>query len=96
MNQLDVQVVHNVDEGRFEAEVEGRLAVAEYHLAPGRILFTHTEVPPQFRGRGIAGQVVRAGLEHARAEGLTVVPYCSYVASYIRRHPEYHDLVAGA
>ena len=93
MIQPEVNVVHNADAQRFEAEIDGRLAQAAYYLMPGRILFTHTEVPPQYRGRGIAGQVVRAGLEYAREQGLEVVPLCSYVAAYIRRHPEYQSLV---
>lgn len=93
-NQHEIHVVHNVQAQRFEAEVGGQLALAEYRLAPGRILFTHTEVPYAFRGRGIAGKVVQAGLEYARDHGLTVVPLCSYVSTYIRRHPEYQLLSA--
>ncbi len=94
MDHTTIEVVHNSEEQQFEAEVGGQLALAAYRRTPGRIMFTHTEVPYQFRGRGIAGQVVRAALEYARDEGLTVVPLCSYVAAYIRRHPEYQSLVA--
>jgi predicted GNAT family acetyltransferase len=55
---------------------------------------THTFVPGELRGRGLAEQLVRAALEHARAEKLRVVPACSYVAKYIERHPEYRALLA--
>jgi predicted GNAT family acetyltransferase len=51
-------------------------------------------VPAAIGGRGIAGRLVRAALEHARAAGLKVVPRCSYVADYLDKHPEYADLRA--
>lgn len=89
-----ITVTHNTAEGRFEAEVDGLQSVAEYERAGDRIIFTHTFVPGQLRGRGIAEKLVRAGLEHARAGGLKVVPACSYVATFIARHGEYQPLLA--
>jgi hypothetical protein len=87
-------VRHNVAASRFEVEVDGRLAVAEYEMREGTMTMTHTLVPPELRGRGLAEKLVRAALEHAKAEGLRVVPACSYVATFIKRHPEYQALVA--
>jgi predicted GNAT family acetyltransferase len=84
-----ILVRHNVPEHRFEVEFAGDLAVAEYELPEGRMVFTHTFVPPELRGRGIAEKLVRAGLEYARAEKRTVVPLCSYVALFIKRNPEF-------
>jgi uncharacterized protein len=55
----------------------------------------HTEVPPALTGRGIAAQLVRAALEYARVSGLKVQPACSYVRTYMRRHPDTHSLLAG-
>ena len=85
-------VVDNKAKSRFEMEVGGQLAVAEYRRDGDRILFTHTEVPPQFRGHGLAEKVVLFGLEVARRENLRVVPLCSYVAHVLQRHPEYQKL----
>lgn len=90
--QDSVTVMHNVAGHRFEAEVDGRLSVAEYELREGEIAFTHTHVPPELRGRGIAEKLVRAALEYARQERLRVVPECSYVAVFIQRHREYAPL----
>ena len=87
-------VKHNPQASRFELELEGRLAVLEYQLADGKILFTHTHVPNELGGRGIGSQLARAGLEHARAQGLRVVPLCSFIAGYIQKHPEYQALLA--
>ncbi len=89
-----VAVVHNEAEGQFEAAVDGQTAVAEYTLARGVMVFTHTEVPPAFEGQGVAGKLVRTALEHARDAGLAVWPVCPFVRSYIRRHSEFQDLVA--
>ena len=73
-------------------EVGGGLAFAEYRRAGDQIIFTHTEVPPQFRGRGLAERLVLFGLEVAQQENLRVVPLCSYVARVLQRHPEFRGL----
>lgn len=92
---LDAVVVGNNEaEQRYEARVNGRLAVIDYRLAGDRIALIHAEVPKELQGRGIAGKMTRTALEDARARRLVVIPSCPYVAAYIRRHPEYRDLVA--
>ena len=90
----DIVVRHNEAEQRFEAIVDGHLAVADYERQEGAMVLTHTFVPPALRGRGIAEKLVRAALEHARASGAKVVPACSYVAAFIERHAEYRSLVS--
>jgi len=72
----------------------GHVCVLEYALRDGVATFHHTEVPPAVGGRGVAADLVRTGLETARAQGWSVRPTCSYVAAYMRRHPEYQDLLA--
>lgn len=89
-----ITVTHNEAEHRYEATVDGLLSVCEYELVDDKIVFTHTLVPPELRGRGIAEQLVRPALADARAAGRKVVPACSYVAVFIQRHREYQDLLA--
>lgn len=91
----NVAVRHNPAACRYEAGVEGHLAVAEYALEGGRIVLTHTFVPPELRGRGVAEKLVRTALEEARRAGKKVVPQCAYVALFIRRNPEFQPLTAG-
>lgn len=86
-------VSHNVQARRFELETEGKMALMEYRLEGDRMIFTHTFVPPELRGRGLAERMVRAALEHARTQGLRVVPQCSYVGVFLGRHSEFADLV---
>lgn len=89
-----INVTHNEAEHRYEATVDGLLSVCEYEVVDDKIVFTHTLVPPELRGRGIAEQLVRPALADARASGRKVVPACSYVAVFIQRHREYQDLLA--
>ena len=74
--------------GRFRTVVDGRLGVCDYRLDGVVMHMTHTEVAPELEGRGIAAALVQAALAHARAAGLKVNPLCSYVRSYMQRHPE--------
>jgi predicted GNAT family acetyltransferase len=79
---------------RYELDVDGGIAFADYRMAPGVVTVTYTEVPAAMRGRGIGATLSRAILDHIRAEGLKVVPRCGFFAGYIRANPEFHDLVA--
>jgi predicted GNAT family acetyltransferase len=86
-------VLDNKAEHRFEIDTGGGIAVANYRLAPGVMTFTHTEVPAAMEGQGFGSRLVRGALESARAQGLQVVPRCSFVSAYLARHPEFNDLV---
>lgn len=89
----DVVVERNVKASRYEVHAGGTLSVLEYRRDGERVMFTHTGVPAELEGRGIAGALAQAALDDARTEGLEVIPLCPFVAAYIRRHPAYLDLV---
>ncbi len=93
---MDATIIvrHNPGASRYEAEVEGRLVVTEYTRAGDVLTFTHTFVPPELCGRGVAQQLVRNALEDVRLQRLRIVPQCSYVAAFIGRNPEFQSLVA--
>ena len=84
----------NKEQNRFELDVEGQIAFANYRLTPQAVITTHTETPPALRGRGIGSDLVKGALELIRSDGRKVVAGCSFVADYLRRHPEYRDLAA--
>jgi predicted GNAT family acetyltransferase len=88
-----VNVVHDPARGVFETVVDGERSVCAYRLQGDTMVFTHTEVPPWQQGRGIAAALVAAALAHARERRLRVRPLCSYVAVYMRRHPETRELL---
>jgi len=89
----DAPIRNNELASQFELTKDGETAMLSYQLQPGSITFVHTGVPEALEGQGIAKQLAMAGLEFAREKGLTVVPLCPFVAGYIKRHPEYMDLV---
>ncbi len=86
-------VRNNTEEGRFEVDVDGGLAISNYDIHGDTIYFTHTEVPEAAEGRGIGNILARVALKHARANRLRVVPRCKFIAAFIGRHPEFQDLV---
>jgi len=79
---------------RFELDFDGKTVFANYRRTQGTLAILHVEAPPALRGTGAAGKLMRAVADHARAEGATIKPYCGYAAAWLRRHREYHDLVA--
>ncbi len=83
----------NPSHGRFELEQDGALAYAAYQLQDSSITFTHTFVPTSLRGRGLATQLVLAGLASSRARGLQVIPRCPVFRAYMKGHAETHDLL---
>lgn len=89
----EINILNNEVKGQFEAHVKGYVGVTEYRRVKDRIIFTHTEVPVELEGNGIASKLAKAALEFAKKEGLTVMPLCPFVAGYIHRHPEYKPLV---
>ena len=86
-------VIHNPQRQRFEVALEGKVAKLEYRIKENRITLIHTEVPHELEGHGIAAELARAALEYAREFNLLVVPSCRYVASYLKKHPEYQEIV---
>ena len=93
-NPNELEVKNNAAEERYEVALDGQLAFLEYERTGDRVVLIHTEVPEALEGHGIASKIARAALEDARAQHLAVVPMCDYVRSFIKRHPEYEDLVA--
>ena len=90
----DIRVVDVPDRSRFEIRVDGEVAgFTEYRRRAGLIAFIHTLTDPRFEGRGLASQLVRTALTEARADGLSVLPFCPFVRAYIAGHTEYLDLV---
>jgi hypothetical protein len=90
---MNIEVQHNANAQRFEANVDGHLCRADYRLDGGVMVMPHTEVPAPVARRGIAARLVAAAFEHARRHGLRIDPQCAYVRSYVQRHPEARSLV---
>lgn len=69
--------------------------VREKDGSPGVVAYdlVHTFVSPELRGKGVAGQLVRFAVQHARQSGHKIIPTCSYVDTYMKRHKEDNDVL---
>ena len=90
-----LQVVEVPDRRRFEVRTADgeRIGQADYERIGPLLAFTHTEVDPAHEGQGVASQLVREALDQVRASNRQIVAYCPYVRAWLRRHPDYQDLV---
>lgn len=92
---MNIKVDDVPERHRYEATVDGELAgFIDYRNAGRERTFRHTRVFDEFEGKGIGGALARAALDDLRARGLAVRPLCPFVAGWIKRHPEYLDVVA--
>ncbi len=88
-------LIKNTATMQYEYHIDGDVALVEYIKTPeGEVYLTHTEVPTNLQGRGIASELIREVLEDIKKEGLQVVPVCPFVSAYINRHPEWRQMVA--
>ena len=93
---MPVTVADTPERGRYEASVDGGLAgFVVYRRQPGVITLVHTEVDPDYEGKGVGSALARAALDLARVAGVRVVPVCPFIAGWIDHHPDYADLVLG-
>ncbi len=88
------RVTDNPEKSRFELRIDGQVVFADYRRRDSTLVIPHVEAPPPLRGTGAASRLMQGVMEIARAEGRKVVPLCGYAAAWIRRHKEYHDLIA--
>ena len=82
----------NKAQSRFELDVEGTVAFANYRRTPSAVIITHTETPRALRGRGVGSQLVKGALELIRADGHKVIAGCGFVVDYLDKNPQYADL----
>ncbi|MGW3244348.1 GNAT family N-acetyltransferase [Streptomyces sp. NPDC001070] len=89
----DAKVTDSPGSRRYEAHVDGKLAgYATYIRTPEMIAFLHTEVEPEFEGRGVGSALARHALDEAREHGQSVLAACPFIAGWIAHHPDYLDL----
>ena len=91
---MDLDIIHDEEDLRFYAVIAGDEAELTYTYPESGVMdFDHTFVPEGGRGKGYADQLVQTGLDYARSKNYQIVPSCPVVGAYIKRHPDYEDLV---
>lgn len=89
-----IDVADNAADRRFELTVDGELAgFVVYRHEDGKRVLVHTEVDPAFEGQGLGGKLAAGVLDQLRERGEQIIPVCPFISSYIRKHPEYADVV---
>jgi uncharacterized protein len=89
----ELRVVDEPAGQRYAARLGGQVVgYTEYRRVRGRLIFIHTEVDPAMEGKGVGGALAKAALDDVRAQGLTFSVKCPFIASWLRRHPEYDDI----
>ncbi|MDN3452144.1 MULTISPECIES: GNAT family N-acetyltransferase [unclassified Psychrobacter] len=89
----ELDIIHDKKTKRFETSIDSQTGYISYQESGEKLVYDHTIVPQQLGGRGVGSALVKHALNYAREQGKKVVPQCSFVASYISRHPEYQDLI---
>ena len=90
LNKLEV--IHNEAEDRFETWIDDQLSKLDYMQDGNTMVMTHVGVHPEHRGQGVAGKLTQVALDYAREKSFRVIPMCPYIATYIRRNPQYEEL----
>ena len=89
----EIKIFNNEQRQHFETKLDDEYAFIEYRWRKGALVLMHTLVPEKYEGKGIAGALAKFALEYARNKKLQLIVYCPYVRAYMKRHPEYDDLL---
>lgn len=93
MKYNDIPLLNNKSQQQYELTVEGYRSFIDYEIKDNTIYLTHTEVPEELEGQGVAAEMVEKAFHDIEKRGLKLVPYCSYVGIYLKRHPEWNRLL---
>jgi len=93
----EIKISNNEQNLHFETKLDGgEYAFVEYRWHKEALVLMHTLVPEGHEGKGIAGALAKFALEYAKEKKLPLMVYCPYVRAYMKRHPEYDNLLAAA
>ncbi len=93
---MTTHVRHAEDRSRYELLLDGEVVgIADYRPDGDILVFPHTEIAPEHRGRGLGELLVRAAMDDVRASGKVVVPQCWFVRDFLAANPDYAALRAG-
>jgi predicted GNAT family acetyltransferase len=91
---VDIEITASGERSRYEISADGKPAgFTQYERRGDAIAFLHTEIDPEYGGKGLAGRLIGHALDDVREQRLAVLPYCPFVRSFIAKHTEYTDLV---
>ncbi len=86
-------LIHNEEDRRYSLHIDGYETYVEYHVDNGVYVLAHTFVPEELRGKGAGAKLLLAVLDELRSEGARIIPECPFIVTYIKRNPQYKDMV---
>lgn len=92
-SEQNLTITHDEQAKRFETSIDGHTGYISYQERDDTLVYDHTIVPQELGGRGIGSALVKHALNYAREQNKKVIPQCSFVSSYISKHPDYQDLL---
>ncbi len=92
-SEQKLTITHDEQAKRFETSIDGYTGYISYQERDDTLVYDHTIVPQELGGRGIGSALVKHALNYAREQNKKVIPQCSFVSSYISKHPDYQDLL---
>lgn len=92
-SEQNLTITHDEQAKRFETSIDGHTGYISYQERDDTFVYDHTIVPQELGGRGIGSALVKHALNYAREQNKKVIPQCSFVSSYISKHPDYQDLL---
>ena len=85
---MDTTITLAADRNRYVLTVDGSLVGKALYTDDGATrTFVHTEVDPEYGGRGLGTQLVAFAVADAREAGKSVEATCPLVAAYLLKHP---------
>ena len=94
MNFDDIELINNEENHNFELFIDGHRSFIDYQIKGQKIYLVHTEVPKELQGRGVAEALVEKAFVYIEINNLVLVPLCSYVQAFLKKHPEWNKLLA--
>lgn len=94
--RLQVKIVDNPEHHRVEARTESRqlAGFSQYYVRDGAYVFFHTEVDDKYEGQGIGSQIAAGVIEFVKGRGMPLMPECSFIRGWMKKHPESHEVLA--
>ena len=89
----DKELIHDEENRQFRMEIEGFIALVDYHIQDNVWVLTHTKVPQELGGRGIGTRLVQMVLDALDEKNIQVIPQCPFIAAFIEKRPKYQHMV---
>ncbi|RYE16328.1 MAG: N-acetyltransferase [Sphingobacteriaceae bacterium] len=90
---MNEKIKVNEAQNQFEIKTPEGLALIAYEMEGNTMSIMHTEVPEASEGQGVGSAMAEFALNYAQEKQLKVKVYCRFVQVYLKKHPQYQNLI---